>query len=294
MDNQKAYFPPSELVLNDKNEVYHLGLNPSEIADKIILVGDQGRVEEVAVFFDSVEVNKQHREFHTITGTYQGKRITVLSTGIGTDNIDIVINELDALVNIDLDSRTEKSEKKSLEIIRIGTCGILNASIPVHSYILSQYALGIDNVAHFYQLNFDADEMELLNELTLKLSFPKQIYPYLIKSSNRIFSKLNDNELIHKGITITSSGFYGPQGRRLRLPLQSESLNDEMEQFTSSNGIEIANYEMESSALFALGKGLSHHCGTICLGIANRPLNEFSKGYKEEMKGLIQFVLDRF
>jgi len=293
MNNQKVYFPPSELVLNDKNEVYHLGLNSSEIADKIILVGDQGRVGEVALFFDSVDVNKQHREFHTVTGTYKGKRVTVISTGIGTDNIDIVINELDALVNIDLESRIEKKEKKSLELIRIGTCGILNASIPVHSYILSQYALGLDNIAQFYQLDFDSGEVELLNELTSKLSFPKYIYPYLTKSSDRIFSKFADNESIHNGITITSSGFYGPQGRTLRLPLQSESLNDEMEKFISSKGIKIANYEMESSALFVLGKGLGHHCGTICLGIANRPLNQFSKAYKDEMKGLIQFVLER-
>jgi len=294
MNNKTTYFLPSELVLNDQSEVYHLGLSPSEIAEKIILVGDQGRVEEVADFFDSIEVNKQHREFHTITGRCKGKRITVLSTGIGTDNIDIVINELDALVNIDLESRTEKTEKKSLELIRIGTCGILNASIPIHSYILSEYALGIDNVAHFYQLEYQNDEELLLYELTSVLPFPQKIHPYLIKASKELISRLDDDSLVHKGITITSSGFYGPQGRKLRLPIQSDKLNDEMEQFSSKNGVVIANYEMESSALFALGKGLGHQCGTICLGIANRPLNEFSKGYKDEMKGLIQFVLDRF
>lgn len=294
MGNKIAYFPPSELVLNDKNEVYHLGLNPSEIADKIILVGDQGRVEEVANFFDTIEVNKQHREFHTITGRYKTKRITVLSTGIGTDNIDIVINELDALVNIDLASRIEKTKKKELELIRIGTCGILNASIPIHSYILSEYALGIDNVAHFYQLEYQNDEEELLNELTSILPFPQKVHPYLIKASTELISRLDDNKLVHKGITITSSGFYGPQGRKLRLPIQSDKLNDEMEQFSSKKGGIIANYEMESSTLFALGKGLGHRCSTICLGIANRPLNEFSKGYKKEMQELIAFVLNRF
>lgn len=284
-------FPASELVLDKNNKVYHLGIGPDDIADTIILVGDQYRVELISDFFDDIRFTHQHREFVTHTGSFEGKEITVISTGIGTDNIDIVINELDALVNIDLEKREEKAQKKSLNLIRIGTCGILQPSIPVHSYILSEFAFGLDNVAHFYALDFTAEEKELCQKISDHISLPKEIVPYAVKASNELIQKLNSPE-VHKGITITSSGFYGPQGRQLNLKTKTQALNEKLTSFDAAE-LKITNFEMESSALFALGKGLGHHCATICLGIANRPNMEFSKGYDKEMNELIAYVLER-
>lgn len=284
-------FPSSELVLDAKNNVYHLGLNASQIADKIIVVGDQDRVAMISSFFDTIEHTSQHREFVCHTGIYKGKRISVLSTGIGTDNIDITINELDALVNIDLNTREEKSVNKSLEIIRIGTCGILQPEIPVHSYILSTHAIGLDNVAHFYGISFTNEEIELLNSFSSQVHLPVKVEPYLVSASNELTSKL-DSELTFKGVTVTSSGFYGPQGRQLRLVTKTTQLNEQLTAFQYKHE-RIMNFEMESSALFALGKSLGHQCATICLGVANRPRLEFSKGYEKEMKELIVYVLDR-
>ncbi|MDP4636650.1 MAG: nucleoside phosphorylase [Crocinitomicaceae bacterium] len=284
-------FPSSELVLDSKNNVYHLGLNPSQIADKVIVVGDQDRVAMISHFFDTIEHTSQHREFVCHTGVYKGKRISALSTGIGTDNIDITINELDALANIDLITREEKSHKKSLEIIRIGTCGILQTEIPVHSYILSAHAIGLDNVAHFYGISFTTAEIELLTAFSTQVHLPAKVEPYLVSASNELTSKL-DSELTFKGITVTSSGFYGPQGRQLRLATKTVQLNEQLTAFQYKNE-RILNFEMESSALFALGKSLGHQCATICLGVANRPRLDFSKGYEKEMKELIVYVLDR-
>lgn len=284
-------YPPTELVLDGQGRVYHLALSPENIADTIILVGDQGRVELIATFFDSVEHTSQHREFYCITGTYKGKRISALSTGIGTDNIDITINELDALANIDLEKREDKPERKSLRMIRIGTCGILHPEIPVHSYILSTHALGIDNVAHFYEVPFDSEEHELNKEISNHVHFPEHVNTYLSKASDAIVSLLN-SEKTENGITVTSSGFYGPQGRQLRLKNRTSHINDRLSTFQHATH-RITNFEMESSALFALGKALGHECGTICLGIANRPNKEFSSGYTDAMKELIQYVLDR-
>lgn len=286
------HYPPSELVLNDSNRVYHLDLAPENIADKIILVGDQDRVQLVADFFDSIEHKSQHREFTCQTGIYKGKRLTVLSTGIGTDNIDITINELDALVNIDLESRSLKNTKKKLELIRIGTCGLLQSDCDLHSYVLSNYALGLDNVAHFYSIEFDDVEMRLSDAITKHINLPSSIQPYLVASSPELSKRL-DGPQVHKGITVTSSGFYGPQGRTLRLNTRQTQLNEHLMSF-QSEGDRIMNFEMESSALFALGKALGHDCTTICLGVANRARMEFSKGYKKEMKELIEYVLDRF
>lgn len=285
------HFPPSELVLTNNNEVYHLGLKPENLAHKIILVGEPKRVELVSSFFDVIEHKSQHREFITHTGFFQGKRISVLSTGIGTDNIDIVINELDALVNIDLNSREEKKIKTSLEIIRIGTSGILHAEVPVLSYILSTYSFGLDNVAHFYDIHFSKEEIDLKNYLTKEIKLPPFIHPYLIASSLLINKKLK-NEKVVEGITITGSGFYGPQGRELRLKLKEPEMIDSFSNF-EINEIKINNFEMEGSALAALGKALGHECTTICLGIANRMTNAFSSDYNVEMKKLIQHVLER-
>lgn len=285
------YFPDSELVLNDKGQVYHLGIFPENISDKIIVVGDQDRVKLMGDFFESIEFYGQHREFCTLTGLYKGKRISVISTGIGTDNIDIVINELDALVNIDFKERKPKSNLTSLEIVRIGTCGILQPEIPLHAYILSTFAYGLDNVAHFYPLMFSEEENELNERLDFHLALPSKIRPYVSKASEDLVQKLT-SEKIYSGVTVTSSGFYGPQGRSLRLGLKTELMNEKLSSFRFKD-YKVTNFEMESSALFALGKGLGHHCATICLGVANRPNNEFTKGFSTEMDDLIVYVLDR-
>ncbi|MEJ6615989.1 MAG: nucleoside phosphorylase [Crocinitomicaceae bacterium] len=284
-------YPETELVLNKNGEVYHLGLSPENVSDKVILVGDQDRVSLVASFFDNVEHASQHREFVSKTGTYKGKRITALSTGIGTDNIDITINELDALFNIDLNSRSDKETKTSLDIVRIGTCGILQPQIPIHSFILSSFAYGLDNVAHFYEIEQSKEEIELNESISSHLNLPEGINTYTVSASHRLLTALESKKTV-KGITVTSSGFYGPQGRQLRLKTKVEKLNDELTSFQHDLG-QIINFEMESSALFALGKALGHECATICLGIANRPAKDFSKDYSKDMLGLIEYVLDR-
>ena len=284
-------YSKSELVLNDQGAVYHLGIKPKDISSKIILVGDQERVSLISDFFDSIEHKSQHREFVCHTGTYHGKRITALSSGIGTDNIDIVLNELDALVNVDLEKRIDKKEFSSLEIVRIGTCGILQKDIPVHSWIVSDYALGLDNVAHFYQISFTSEENEFCKELKTFLNLPTAIQPYFVSPSQELTNKLK-SENTKSGITITSSGFYGPQGRQLRLKTHTEELQLHVGDF-EKNGVKVTNFEMESSALFSLGKELGHQCATICLGVANRPNMEFSEGYSSEMKELIEYVLER-
>ncbi len=284
-------YPSSELVLNKKGQVYHLGLSPENIAEKVILVGDQDRVALISASFDSVEHKSQHREFVCHTGMYQGKRISVLSTGIGTDNIDIVVNELDALVNIDLQTREDKPQHTSLKMIRIGTCGILQPELPVHSFILSSHAFGLDNIAHFYDVSFTKEEIALNKALMEHLQLPEKIQPYLISADANLMQSLQ-SEHTTQGITVTSSGFYAPQGRQLRLPLATQNLNEKLTAFRK-NDLKVLNFEMESSALFVLGKNLGHQCATICLGVANRPMLKFSKGYENEMKSLIEYVLER-
>jgi uridine phosphorylase len=286
------HFPATELVLNERNEVYHLALKPNQLAHKVILVGDQDRVALVSSFFEDIEHRSQHREFVCHTGTYQGKRISVLSTGIGTDNIDICIQELDALVNIDLDQRTEKAHKTQLEIVRIGTCGILQANIPLHSYILSSHAYGFDNVAHFYPIEFTQEEKQLRMNIDQHLNLPDGIIPYLISANEALTNRFRSTET-HTGITVTSSGFYGPQGRSLRLESKIKDIHVNLGSF-SQDDCHIVNFEMESSAIFALGRQLGHACATICLGVANRPNMEFSTGCEREMKELINYVLKRF
>jgi uridine phosphorylase len=284
-------YPASELVLNAKGEVYHLGLSPENIADTILLVGDQDRVSLVSNFFDQVEHRSQHREFVCHTGTYKGKRISVVSSGIGTDNIDITINELDALANIDLVNRSNKIEHRKLQFIRIGTCGLLQSNLPVHSYVLSSHAIGLDNVAHFYPIEFTDSENELAKNFHQHAGYPNTIVPYACEASESLVSKLA-SEKTTEGITVTSSGFYAPQGRSLRLGLRNPDINELITSF-SFEGHRIVNFEMESSALFALGKAMGHDIATICLGVANRPNMEFSKGYGKEMNELIQYVLER-
>jgi len=285
------YYAETELVLNSKKQVYHLGLSANNLAHKIILVGDQDRVSMVSEFFEKIEHKSQHREFVCHTGIYKGKRISAISTGIGTDNIDITINELDALVNIDLENRIENEEKISLEIIRIGTCGILQENIPVHSYILSSHACGFDNVAHFYKINFSAFELDLAQKINNFLDFPKSIQTYFSSANEDLVSRLSSKDT-HIGITVTSSGFYGPQGRTLRIPTHTQDIHLLLAKFIEKD-LKILNFEMESSALFALGKELGHRCATICLGIANRPNLEFSSDSKAEMQKLISYTLER-
>lgn len=284
-------FQASELVLNNKGQVYHLGLFPEDIADKIILVGDQARVNLVSSFFTEITHRSQHREFVCHTGIYANQRISVLSTGIGTDNIDIVMNELDVLANIDLATQSVRPNPKPLEIIRIGTCGMLRSELPIHQFVLSEMSLGLDNVAHYYDIHFTQTENELLDEIRLNCPFPPKIEPYLISADKGLTERLKSVETAN-GITLTASGFYGPQGRALRLPLKN-SWREHLEN-TSFQNVAVLNFEMESSALFAIGRSLGHACATICLGIANRPSGQFSRDYSREMQDLIRYVLDRF
>lgn len=284
-------FLPSELIITPKGGVYHLELRPEDIANKIMLVGDQERVAVVSQFFDEITHKSQHREFACHTGVYKGKRLSVISTGIGTDNIDIVINELDALVNIDLETRQEKENKSSLDLVRIGTCGILHDEIPVDSFILSSYALGIDNVGHFYNRIIDAPTLELEKEIESKIRLPKFIKPYLTKASEELTKRL-DSDLVETGITVTSSGFYAPQGRRLRLGLAEPDMLDSFSDFKHDE-LRIANLEMETSALLALANSLGHNATTICLGLANRRKKEFTSNYSTKIIELIEYVLDR-
>ena len=281
----------SELVLSD-GKVYHLDLSPEHISDTIILVGDQSRVELVSSFFETIECRIQKREFICHTGMFNDKRLTVISTGIGTDNIDIVVNELDALANINLDNRTEKAEKTSLNFIRIGTCGSLQANIPIGSYILSEGAIGLDNVAHFYDISTTVFETNFLKELEQQLEFPPTIRPYFFTSDKHLTQQLAKHPNVKLGVTVTASGFYGPQGRQLRVPLKIKDLNERLMQFEYDH-LHVANFEMESSALFALSKALGHKSTTICLAIANRPNGDFLSEYHNEMKELIQYVLTK-
>lgn len=284
-------YPASELVLNAHGEVYHLGLSPEHIAPNVILVGDQDRVTMVSKFFDRIDHRSQHREFTCHTGMYKGKHISALSTGIGTDNLDITINELDALANINLETREDRSAHTSLNLVRIGTCGILQPEIPVHSYILSAHAYGLDNIAHFYEADLSEEEQKMNDLLDQHLQLPAKIKPYFVSADESLVDKLRSDKTF-EGITVTSSGFYAPQGRKLRLDLATNQLNEKLGSF-NHQGLKVNNFEMESSALFFLGKALGHKATTICLGIANRPNMQFSKGYAKEMDELIAYVLDR-
>jgi uridine phosphorylase len=281
----------SELVLAE-GKVYHLDLGADDIADTVLLVGDQFRVDLVSSFFDEVTLRIQKREFICHTGFYAGKRLSVISTGIGTDNVDIVLNELDAVINIDLAKRKEKEEKKSLSFIRIGTCGSLQSAIPIGSYILSDGAIGLDNVAHFYTIPFSKFELDFTAELENQLNLPDTIRPYFCLSDSLLTNQLDNHPKIKRGITVTASGFYGPQGRQLRLPLRTPDLNEHLMNF-QFEGHRIANFEMESSALFALSRALGHRATTVCLALANRPNGDFMSDYQKEMKDLIAYVLKK-
>jgi uridine phosphorylase len=283
--------PASELVLNSDNSIYHLKLHPHQIAKDIIVVGDPGRVATISDYFDTIEHKVANREILTHTGRLNGKRLSVMSTGMGTDNIDIVINELDALVNIDLENRTEKAEKTSLNIIRLGTSGSLQADIPVDSFVVSEYGLGLDGLMNYYEFEQTALELDLLDQFYTQTDYSKIFaQPYFVKASDELFKLLSPD--CYTGITATAGGFYGPQGRRLRIPLKEEQLNEKLNQF-KYNDLRIVNFEMETSALYGLTRALGHNSCTVCAVVANRFTNQFSKDYKLPVKKLIELLLTR-
>jgi len=281
----------SELILNPDGSVYHLNLLPEHIANDIIFVGDQNRVEKITQFFDSIEFSMQKREFKTQTGLFKGKRITVMSTGIGPDNIDIVMNELDALVNIDLKTRTPKEKLTSLNIIRIGTSGSLQADIPVDSFVMAKFGLGLDNMLRSYLIEeISIPEMEdaFIKHTSWDL---RKGRPYIIPCSE-ILEKRMDSRRIHKGITGTAGGFYGPQGRVLRLNIQDENLNSKMDSF-NYNGTRMTNLEMETGAIYGLGKLLGHNCLSLNAIIANRANGTFSEDPYKAVDELIAYALGK-
>lgn len=281
----------SELILNPGGSVYHLNLLPENIAHDIIFVGDQERVSKITQHFDSIEFSTQKREFKTQTGTIKGKRITVMSTGIGPDNIDIVMNELDALVNIDLATRKPKENLTSLNIIRIGTSGSLQADIPCDSFVMAKFGLGLDNMLRSYLIDeVSIPEMEdaFIKHTNWDLRKGK---PYIIPCSEEL-EKLIESEKIHKGITATAGGFYGPQGRVLRLNIQDESLNSKMDNFNFEDN-RITNLEMETSAIYGLGKLLGHNCLSLNAIIANRASGTFSQDPYKAVDELIAYALEK-
>lgn len=285
--------PASELVINADGSVFHLHVKPEQLADRIILVGDPERVTTVASFFDTQECDVRSREFHTITGTYKGKRITVVSHGIGTDNIDIVLNELDALANIDFETRTIKPDFRQLSLVRIGTSGGLQPFVPIGSYVAAEKSIGFDGVIYFYANNHEIRDHDMECELVKQLDWKLVgLYPYVVSADPSLIEQITKDSSIILGVTIAANGFYGPQGRELRLPLTDPDLNRKIGAF-EFEGRKITNYEMESSALAALSALMGHRAMTVCCIIAGRVDNRMNTDYKEALPRLIEMVLDR-
>lgn len=281
----------SELILNDQGGIYHLKLRPEEIADTIILVGDQSRVDRISKYFDEIEYRGQHREFVTHTGRIGKKRISVLSTGIGVDNIDIVLNELDALVNIDLKTRTIKKEKRSLNLIRLGTSGSLQADIPVDSFVISSHGIGMDWLLQYYDVDETVRDLRMESALNAYLPWKEGMgRAYVVRANDELLKQIGHDMI--SGMTATANGFYGPQGRVLRLKPRITEMNQLLNRF-EHEGHRISNFEMETSALYGLGKALGHRCVTVCAIIANRFNMTFSENYQLAVDRLIQKVLDR-
>lgn len=291
---EKKYFAESELIINKDGSVFHLHVRPEQLADKVILVGDPGRVALVASHFEEKEMEVESREFRTVTGTYKGKRITVISTGIGCDNIDIVMNEVDALANIDFQTRTEKQQLRSLEIVRIGTCGGLQLNTPEGTFICSEYSVGFDGLLNFYEGRNAVCDLKMERALISHLGWTGnmcQPYPYVIKADENLVERIAQNDMV-RGITIACGGFFGPQGRQLRVPLVDPHQNEKIESF-EYEGMHITNFEMESSALAGLAKLMGHRATTACMVIANRRAGKANTGYKNIIDDLITLVLDR-
>lgn len=291
---EKKYFAESELIINKDGSVFHLHVRPEQLADKVILVGDPGRVALVASHFEEKEMEVESREFRTVTGTYKGKRITVISTGIGCDNIDIVMNEVDALANIDFQTRTEKQQLRSLEIVRIGTCGGLQPNTPEGTFICSEYSVGFDGLLNFYEGRNAVCDLKMERALISHLGWTGnmcQPYPYVIKADENLVERIAQNDMV-RGITVACGGFFGPQGRQLRVPLVDPHQNEKIESF-EYDGMHITNFEMESSALAGLAKLMGHRATTACMVIANRRAGKANTGYKNIIDDLITIVLDR-
>ena len=280
----------SELIINGRGAIYHLDLRPEELADTVIVVGDPDRVKKVSKHFDSIECQQQHREFITHTGFIGKKRLSVMSTGIGPDNIDIAINELDALVNIDFSTREIKPKLSKLNIIRFGTSGSLQADIPVDSFVASTHGLGLDNLLNYYAYEKDRDEQEMAKAFAEQTKLnPWVTIPYAFKGSEMLLNKFGDD--FYKGITVTCPGFYGPQGRILRLGVSSPGLVDRLTHF-SFNNHRITNFEMETSAIYGLGRLLGHECLSVNAIVANRVVQQFSKDSNAAVERLIKTALE--
>lgn len=289
---EKKYFAESELIINADGSVFHLHIKPEQLADKVILVGDPGRVSLVASHFEKVECDIQSREFHTITGSYQGKRISVVSTGIGCDNIDIVMNELDALANIDFTTRHEKSPLRSLTLVRLGTCGGLQEYTPEGTYIASEKSIGFDGLLNYYAGRNEVCDLEFEEAFKKHMDWnPQKGAPYVIDADKETLNRVAGDDMV-RGVTIACGGFFGPQGRELRIPLADPKQNEKIENF-EYNGYRITNFEMESSALAGLAKLMGHKAMTCCMVIANRRAQKANVEYKNSIDGLIQIVLDR-
>ena len=286
------YFPESELIINEDGSCFHLHLKPSQLADKVILVGDPARVNTVAAHFSEIESEVQSREFHTITGYYKDKRITVQSHGIGCDNIDIVVNELDTLANIDYETRTEKTEHRTLTMVRIGTCGGLQLNTPVGTFVASVKSIGFDGLLNFYAGRNDVCDLELEEAFKRHMDWnPLNAAPYVANADMELINQIAGEEMV-RGITVSCGGFYGPQGRTLRIPLADPNQNQKIESF-EYDGLRVCNFEMESSALAGLASLLGHRAMTCCMVIANRRAQKMNTEYKNSIDMLISLVLER-
>jgi uridine phosphorylase len=282
----------SELIINKDGSIFHLHLKPEQIADYVLLVGDPARVELIASHFSNIEFKIKNREFVSTTGTYKNNRITVISTGIGTDNIDIVLNELDALVNIDLETKEVKEKKRSLKIIRIGTSGALQKDLPVNSFVLSRKAIGFDGLLNYYADRERICDMDFERTFIIHSDWNAQLgKPYVVDCSEQLYQRFND-PVFNDGVTISAPGFYGPQGRVLRLETADPCLNEKIERFYY-NDFRITNYEMECSAIYGLSALLGHDALTVCLIIANRTTKQASENYHPHMEKLVRLVLDK-
>ena len=287
-----SYYAPSELIINDDGSVFHLHVSPEQLASKVILVGDLGRVSLVASHFDIIECDITSREFHTTTGIYRGKRITVLSTGIGCDNIDIVVNELDALANIDFATRTQKTEFRQLEMVRIGTCGGLQPDTPVGTYVCSRKSIGFDGLLNYYAGRNAVCDLPFEKAFTRHMQWnPQKGAPYVIDNDTDLLARINQGDMVD-GVTISAGGFFGPQGRKLRIPLEDPDQNEKIMAFEYA-GHRITNFEMEGSAIAGLSRLLGHKAMTVCMVIANRRAKEANTSYKNSIDNLIEKVVER-
>lgn len=283
--------PSSELIVNSDGSIFHLHIRPEHLADTVILVGDPGRVEMVASYFDNQECNIASREFRTITGTYKGKRMTVISTGIGTDNIDIVVSELDALANIDFATRTEKEEKRVLTLLRLGTSGAIQPDIPLGSFVFARSSVGFDGLLNYYAGRNEVCDLAIEKAFVEHTGWNPQLpAPYFIDADRDLFEHFKDS--VVEGITVAAPGFYGPQGRWLRMAPADKELNAKIESFRYE-GRRITNFEMESSALAGLGALMGHRAGTICTIIAQRAAKDMNTDYKPFVRQMIEMALDK-